>query len=74
MSESDRGNELDLYDCWNNITLPKKRVGHLDLWAEDTFELLSNHTRRQRKRQKRLETDLGELMETFDELTDTYLD
>lgn len=71
MIEND--SDVVVFNAWNNITLPKKPVSHLDLWAENTFNRLSNHTNRQHSRQRQLQADIGALMETFDDLTNTYL-
>ncbi|MEM6461387.1 MAG: hypothetical protein AAF724_05680 [Pseudomonadota bacterium] len=74
MSKRDGDSDFVAYDGWNNITLPKRRADHLDLWAQDTFDRLSDHTLRQRQRQRQLEGDLDALMKTFDDLSDTYLE
>ena len=56
----------------NNLTKPVPTEDHIDAWAEETFDRLSNQTRHQQRRQSELKADLGELMDTFDELSDSY--
>ncbi len=58
-------------NSWKQNTLPIKSEDQLQSWAADTLDCLSKHTKRQEKRQLRLETDLNELMKTFDDLAET---
>ena len=71
MSKSDSKDSFE--KVRKNLTLPVKRDNHLDVWAEETFDRLSKHTSHQKERQQNLEADLGELMDRFDDLTDSYV-
>jgi len=70
MSERNRKNGLD--EITENLTQADPTEEHLDVWAEETFDRLSKQTKHQKRRQLSLQADLGELMDTFDELSDSY--
>lgn len=72
MSESDCKDGLD--QVTEKLTNLDPTEEHLDVWAEETFDRLSKQTKYQKKRQLSLQADLGELMDTFEELTDSYVD
>lgn len=71
MSEGNRKSGFD--KVINNVARPQQTEDHLDVWAEETFDRLSKQTKYQKKRQLSLKSDLGELMDTFDELSDSYV-
>lgn len=70
MSEGKRKDGLD--EVRDKLTEPGPTEEHLDVWAEETFDRLSKQTKYQKKRQLSLQADLGELMDAFEELTDSY--
>ena len=70
MSEGNRKSGFD--KVINNVTRPEQTEDHLDVWAEETFDRLSKQTKHQKKRQLKLQADLGELLDAFDELSESH--
>ena len=67
MSESNRVNERD--DFRDALMQPAQTEDHFEVWAEETFDRLTKQTKHQKRRAQELQTDLGELMDAFEELS-----
>lgn len=66
MSERDRGGGVE--DFREALMQPAKTDDHLDVWAEETFDRLTKQSKHQEQREQKLQADLGELLDTFEEL------